>query len=335
MACMVCSMMTIVTPCVRMRGDHPQHVLDLGRRRARRAISSRSSRLRPRGERARELHQAQLDGREVAGEHRRSRRAGRRARSRPRASSYACASFGWCANAPTTTLRDAPTARANGRTIWNVRPDPGAADLVRRLADQLLALEAHAARGRARGSRSVMLNSVVLPAPFGPMMPRISPVLHVEARRSASACRPPKRTATSRDLEDAVAASTAAGGRFATHVRLRRRARARRASARLASPACAASHGRMPSGASEHHGDDRDAVAPRPGCPGRMWPSSTCSDLAERDQHQGAETGPATVPMPPNRVTISGARRDEHAEHGLGGVTMSRTTRVERRRRPQ
>ena len=41
----------------------------------------------------------------------------------------------------------------------------------------------HAARRRVRRSPESTSNSVVLPAPFGPMRPRISPWLHVRGRR--------------------------------------------------------------------------------------------------------------------------------------------------------
>ena len=69
----------------------------------------------------------------------------------------------------------APSSRRKGRGIWKVRPTPRADAPLRALAARR--------RGRRCGSRRMSacrlpasrLNSVVLPAPFGPISPTISP----------------------------------------------------------------------------------------------------------------------------------------------------------------
>ena len=82
----------------------------------------------------------------------------------------------------------------NGRTSWKVRPMP------RR---QTLSAESPSMRWPAKvieppsGSKTpaIMLNSVVLPAPFGPMTPQISPA-STSNDTSSTATRPRKRLVT-------------------------------------------------------------------------------------------------------------------------------------------
>ena len=82
---------------------------------------------------------------------------------------------------------------AKGCTIWKVRAMPRCARLMRRLAGDVLALEQDRARRSARSKPEIMANSVVLPAPFGPIRPVIGPCR--ARQRSRRRRRPGRRSA--------------------------------------------------------------------------------------------------------------------------------------------
>ena len=86
---------------------------------------------------------------------------------------------------------------SSGKTLvrWKVRTRPSARDLVRLQAVERRAAEAHVALRSACRKPVITLNAVVLPAPFGPIRPTISPSW-TSKFRSAMATRPPKCTAT-------------------------------------------------------------------------------------------------------------------------------------------
>ena len=64
-------------------------------------------------------------------------------------------------------------------TFWNVRAIPRRIDAARRSAEEALAVEADVTSSGVY-SRVITLNAVVLPAPFGPIRPTISPASAVE-----------------------------------------------------------------------------------------------------------------------------------------------------------
>ena len=141
----------------------------------------------------------------------------------------------------TSTLRSSATAivsatvsAGKSRPSWNERPEaePGA-----RVGAELGRWTSPSSAARRPGSAAwnpeIRSKSVVLPAPFGPMMPRISPARDVERRRRrARGCRRSAST-TPRDLErgrspsrrrcaDRCAVGGATRGRVAVDVHDRR-----------------------------------------------------------------------------------------------------------------
>ena len=88
---------------------------------------------------------------------------------------------------------------AKGCTIWNVRAMPARADPVRRRPRDIRCPR----KGRARRSDAtkpaMIANSVVLPAPLGPIRPGdLARAAHVERRARRQPCNPPKLLATTR-----------------------------------------------------------------------------------------------------------------------------------------
>ena len=69
-----------------------------------------------------------------------------------------------------------------GRGIWKVRPRPRPMRRCGALARYVDAVEHDLADAAGRMLPAIRLNSVVLPAPFGPIRPRISPWPHFEGR---------------------------------------------------------------------------------------------------------------------------------------------------------
>ena len=138
-----------------------------------------------------------------------------------------------------------------------------------------------------------------------------------------SACSPPKRTDTP-PTSSSVAASTAAGGRAGRTYDAASSASGAAASAAPFRPQRAASRGRMPSGAMS---TTAMIAAPytTPWIPGRRLPSSAWRISPSGTRITAPSTGPATVAMPPNRVTISGCA-EASIPNTVGGVTMSSTT---------
>ena len=107
-----------------------------------------------------------------------------------RARSRASCTRGCRASAPTWTL-SSTDSRRNGRTIWKVRTSPS-----RQVAcggtPTRLRPRNRISPPSGREKPESRLNTVVLPAPLGPMRPRISP--SAIAKESArTAWRPPKR----------------------------------------------------------------------------------------------------------------------------------------------
>src|SRR5688500_12156803 len=81
---------------------------------------------------------------------------------------------------------------SNGRSVWKVRPHPARA--LRKGGERVTSRsnrKTFPARGRTKPVRA--LKRVVLPAPFGPMSPRISPVRR-DRDTLSTAVTPPKRT---------------------------------------------------------------------------------------------------------------------------------------------
>ncbi len=167
------------------RADALQHVgrlLHLGVVEAAEALVGQQQ-LRLRRERAGQLELLQRRGAEPVGGAR-----ARRSAARPVAS----ASSAWRQHVARAIRcgpgRRRPTARRsraaislrNGRGIWKVRADALVADAVRRQAADLLALEADRAGGRRVACPAMQLKVVLLPEPFGPIRPRISPSSTVE-----------------------------------------------------------------------------------------------------------------------------------------------------------
>ena len=217
--------------------------------------------------------------------------------------------------------------RRNGRMTWKVRPTPA-----RRAA---CGLRPTMSRPSSRispvsGRRKPLsrLNSVVLPAPFGPMMPRIS------FRRSSkltswTAFRPPKerdRLRTSRmtsplaDRFCGVDGADSVG--IAAQARRARSAdgdRARALAQQVAHPP------EQPFGREQDDADDRDAEDRRPGCPGSGRRASAFRISASGIRIAAPITGPQTVPTPPNIATISACAETSMPNTDCG-VTTSSTT---------
>jgi hypothetical protein len=80
--------------------------------------------------------------------------------------------------------------RMNGRMIWKVRPTPSSQTWCGFMPSTL---RPSSSTSPALGARKPFsrLNAVVLPAPLGPMMPRIMP-LRTWKPTSSTALRPPK-----------------------------------------------------------------------------------------------------------------------------------------------
>ena len=79
---------------------------------------------------------------------------------------------------PTRTLSSTERL-ANRATFWKVRPMPISAMRCGG-RDKMLSPSIRMSPALGWYSRDRQLNSVVLPAPFGPIRPRIWPLLHVE-----------------------------------------------------------------------------------------------------------------------------------------------------------
>ena len=101
---------------------------------------------------------------------------------------------GACSIAPIATLSS--TVRSgNGRTIWNVRARPRAADVLGRLRRRCAAPSKRMSPASGLNTPAMRLNSVVLPAPFGPMTAKISPGA-TASDTSSTATSPRKRFVT-------------------------------------------------------------------------------------------------------------------------------------------
>ena len=99
----------------------------------------------------------------------------------------------WCACAPIMTFSLTVIVRNRAR-FWNVRPTPSAAMRCRGCSDKRCPSKWMDPVSQ-RYSRERQLNKVLLPAPLGPMRPRISP-LRTSKLMPSSATMPPKRTDT-------------------------------------------------------------------------------------------------------------------------------------------
>ena len=213
-------MTTIVTPSTARRADHRQQLLDL-------AAAEPGERLvhqqeaRPPGERAGQLHQPQFLGGEAGGE------SPRRAAARPTRVERGLGG-GEC-----RAVRALDGIGADHRVLQyrhaRERPhhlkraaDPEPADPVRLEADEILAIEDDPRPGRGRENRSSRLNSVVLPAPFGPMMPRIAAARRPRSPTSSTARSPPNDFDKPLDHQNRRARRRLPAAR-ATRIRQRRR----------------------------------------------------------------------------------------------------------------
>ena len=191
-ACSTCSIQTMVMPRGVDGADES--------RRARR-IRPRSARRRSRraggaagrvGQRAGQFEPLAVEQGERAGTAIGQGDAGRCARRMSAQASATSASR--CRGRRTAaTSRFSNTVRfSKGCGIWNERPMPARQRAHRRRLRDVAAVEADAAAIRLEMSPVIRLNSVDLPAPFGPMMPSASPGLHVEGSRRPSTLRAPK-----------------------------------------------------------------------------------------------------------------------------------------------
>ena len=209
--------------------------------------------------------------------------------------------------------------RRNGRTTWKVRPTPAAQircggwPVISRPSKTMLP-----AAGRRKPLSA--LKSVVLPAPFGPMIPRISPVA-TRRLTPSSAFRPPNAIDTP-DTSSSVApmvradagassATIAAGATFAFAADARRCRRSR-------------SFQTTPSGASRITAMIATPYT-TPWIPGISLPSRAWSSSDSGTSTTAPITGPHTVPTPPNIATIS-ACDDTSIPKTACGVTTSSTT---------
>ena len=144
----------------------------------------------------------------------RRRAVGRQARPAPSARSAASNALAARVPALAVEARRAPRSRGcesrrNGRGIWKVRPMPR---LMMRCGGQpadLAPLEADRARGRRAACRTSMLKIVLLPEPFGPIRPRISPC-STSNETSLTAVKPPKRLVRPSTAQHAAHARRAA-----------------------------------------------------------------------------------------------------------------------------
>ena len=175
---MMCSTQTMVMPMrLRMLFEHVGGALHLGRSRARRGFRRRAAAAawwRARGRarassarrrRARRSCAAASDGSPTMLE-RLLRAALRLARARcrrPRRNRRRASTF-----SSSESLR-------NGRGIWKVRRDALPADRVRRQARRSPRPRSGSSRRSGAALPAIRLNVVLLPEPFGPMRPRISP----------------------------------------------------------------------------------------------------------------------------------------------------------------
>ena len=107
--------------------------------------------------------------------------------------------FGSCRNAASITFSSTVNLR-KGLTIWKVRATPLLDHGVRLEADQMLVPSSRTAPVGRRDEAGIRLNTVVLPAPFGPIRPRISPCVSSNDR-SDTARKPPKSLRKIADFE--------------------------------------------------------------------------------------------------------------------------------------
>ena len=106
-----------------------------------------------------------------------------------RASAVAAGRFGSCRNAASTTFSSTVNLR-KGLTIWKVRATPRLTIAFgRRPTSSWPSSRTEPVNGSMKPD--IRLNTVVLPAPFGPIRPRISPWFNTK-ERSDTARRPPK-----------------------------------------------------------------------------------------------------------------------------------------------
>ena len=170
------------------------------------------------------------------------------------------------------------------------------------------------------------LKNVVLPAPFGPMMPRISPlhdldadiahrlesaecfrdVAHLEHDRAVAAF---LRSRQFRDDPDAAAPGC--GGWTGGSAARRRSSRS-------------LTFQNTPSGASRITATIAMPYT-TPWMPGMTLPSCACRNSLSGTSTTAPITGPHSVPTPPNMATIS-ACADTSMPNTAGGVTTSSTT---------
>ena len=88
-------------------------------------------------------------------------------------------------------------------TFWNVRAMPSRT--MRCGGVRVRSLPSNTMRPSfGRYSRVIKLNSVVLPAPFGPIRPPMSPGLELQSETSASATTPPNRRVTFSTARSAI-----------------------------------------------------------------------------------------------------------------------------------
>ena len=227
-ACTMCSIHTIDTPVARMPRDRVDQLEHLGLGQAAGDLVEQQQR-RLRRQRPGQLEPLAVEQRQRAGQRRWPCRACRPVRSASTAaSSLRAATAGrrrrTCCRRARSRTRVSPS---NGRGICAVRPMPRRQRACAGCRLMSTPAEERRCRGRAAGRRRSRLSSVVLPAPFGPTMPRASPsatsnvncVDHLQAaealadvvdlravpscrqvdgqlRRAASACRRPGSPAT-------------------------------------------------------------------------------------------------------------------------------------------
>ena len=106
------------------------------------------------------------------------------------------------AEKPASATFSSSDSRRNGRGIWKVRPMPRLMIAVRRQARDLAALEADRARVGAQRAGE-QLKIVLLPEPFGPIRPRISPC-STSNETLLTAVKPPKRLVSPRRQHGSV-----------------------------------------------------------------------------------------------------------------------------------
>ena len=179
MACMVCSMMTMVMPSCASARIMP--ITSSASPWPRPASVSSSSRRRgwPASARASSIRRSSLRG-ELAGEAIAQPAPARRGRSRPLRAGAPRASVARAHVGADHDVVGDRHARERPHDLEGAA-DAGRAQPVRLAADATSRPSSRTCPASGRRKPFSRLNSVVLPAPFGPMMPRIVPSRHVEA----------------------------------------------------------------------------------------------------------------------------------------------------------